>query len=801
LRVFVTDSQESSVLAADVQVASNPAPSGDHLTGSEGTVDFGKLPCGSWRVSATKEGFEPALKTVEIVPGTPAEVRLTLNPKMQVTSVDVTDTVPPVEQTATQKSELRPAEVKTLPTNPATVAETLPLVPGVVRSPDGELKIDGNGEQRSAMVVNQSDVTDPATGKFAQTIPVDAIESVSVLNTPFMAQYGRFTSGVVAVETKRGGEKWHFELNDPFPDFRIRSYHMMGIRNETPRAVLDGPLIHQRLYLTAALQYYIQKDQSRTLPFPFNQSTQEWINSFTELDWIISARQILTATLHVSPQHTNFVNLDYFNPQPVAPSHTQHDYEGTAAYHLGILGGVLDSSVSVQQFEATVGTQGPADMLLTPEGNRGNYFAAQKRDAQRQEWLENWSPAPLRFAGTHLFRIGSSLTQSSDDGRFIYHPVDILNTTGQELERITFDDRGPYSRTDLEIAAYAQDHWMLSPKLALDYGARIEHQRLASNLRIAPRAGFAWTPFANQRTVVRAGYGQFYDHLPLDVYTFSRYPQRTITYFNPDGSVAGAPVGFVNVIGSSTGPRSFLIHGQQVAGAFSPRGAAWNAQVEHTFSRLLRIRASLTDNRSVGLIVFRPEMLNGENEIVLDGDGASRYRQAEFTAKLSWRDAQQLVFSYTRSRAQGDLNSFDTFLGNFPAPLIQPVVYSNLPADMPNRFLVWGRFNVHFWNLVAAPILEYRNGFPYARYDVMQNYFGTPNADATRFPDFFSADTRLMRDFRVNPKYSVRLSVTGYNLTNHFNALAVHDNLADPQSGIFFGNYHRRYRFDFDVLF
>jgi hypothetical protein len=29
----------------------------------------------------------------------------------------------------------------------------------------------------------------------------------------------------------------------------------------------------------------------------------------------------------------------------------------------------------------------------------------------------------------------------------------------------------------------------------------------------------------------------------------------------------------------------------------------------------------------------------------------------------------------------------------------------------------------------------------------------------------------------------------------------VHANTADPQYGIFFGNYKRRYRFDFDIIF
>jgi hypothetical protein len=78
---------------------------------------------------------------------------------------------------------------------------------------------------------------------------------------------------------------------------------------------------------------------------------------------------------------------------------------------------------------------------------------------------------------------------------------------------------------------------------------------------------------------------------------------------------------------------------------------------------------------------------------------------------------------------------------------------------------------------------------------------GVPNSNATRFPNFFSADARLLRDFKVTAKYTVRLSLSGFNLTNHFNALAVHDNIADPQYGVFFGNYHRRYRFDFEVLF
>ncbi len=800
LRVLVKDSQESAIFDAQVRVGSDAAEAGTEMTRSMGVADFKSVPCGSWTVRANKAGFEESTTTVQIKDGSIAEISLVLTPQRQHSSVEVVEKAPAIEQSSSENNELRPSEVKALPGNPPTVTETLPLVPGVVRGPQGELKIDGNNEERAALVVNQSDVTDPATGKFGPTVPVDSVQTVNVLNTPFLAQYGRFTSGVVAVETRRGGEKWHGELNDPFPDFRVRSWHMRGIGNVTPRAVLGGPIIPNRLYFLSSITDIFEKVPSRTLGFPYNESKRQWINSFSQIDYILSPRQIVTATVHVSPQHTDFVNPDYFNPQPVTPTYAQHNYVGTVADHFGIFGGTLDSSLSIQRFDAYVGAQGNADMVLAPGGNRGNYFATQNRSAERKEWLEIWSPSPVRVLGTHQFKIGSSLTTASDQGQFTLRPVDILDAYSRLLQRTDFSSRSPYNRSDLEITSYVQDHWSLNPKVAFDYGGRVEHQRLAASLRIAPRVGIAWTPFANERTVFRAGYGQYYDHIPLDVYTFSRYPERTITNYAPDGSILGSPIQYLNVIGSITGPRSFFVQGKQVAGAFSPRGSTWNVQVEHQFSQLLKVRGVYTDNRSVGLIMLEPQLLGTTHELVLNGDGRSRYRQAEITGKLAWKNAQQLVMSYTRSHAEGHINAFDSYLGNFATPIVQPNVYSNLPGDLPNRFLLWGRVNLPL-NFSMLPIVEYHNGFPYAQLDAAQSYVGTPYSNSSRFPNFFSADTRLMRDFKINPKYAVRLSVTGFNLSNHFNALAVHANTADPQSGVFFGNYRRRYRFDFEVLF
>ena len=61
------------------------------------------VPCGSWAVTAIKDGFENKTQPVQIASGANVEVTLILTPKMQVTSVDVTDTAPRLEQSASEK--------------------------------------------------------------------------------------------------------------------------------------------------------------------------------------------------------------------------------------------------------------------------------------------------------------------------------------------------------------------------------------------------------------------------------------------------------------------------------------------------------------------------------------------------------------------------------------------------------------------------------------------------------------------------------------------------------------------------
>jgi hypothetical protein len=227
----------------------------------------------------------------------------------------------------------------------------------------------------------------------------------------------------------------------------------------------------------------------------------------------------------------------------------------------------------------------------------------------------------------------------------------------------------------------------------------------------------------------------------------------------------------------------------------------WSGQVEQPLSRSVRLRATYMRNVSDGLVILSripPDPETDRGSYLLEGTGGSNYRQFDVTAQVRVRDDRQLFFSYVYSRARGDLNDFGRFLGTVPTAIIRENQYGTLGTDLPHRFLAWGVVRLPK-KIQIAPVTEYRTGFPYIEADASQRYSGVPNRN--RFPHFLSIDSRFSKDIKVNSQYSVRLSVSGFNLTNHFNPEAVRGNTGDPAFGYFFGHRGRRFTADFDFLF
>src|SRR4051812_26288532 len=75
------------------------------------------------------------------------------------------------------------------------------------------------------------------------------------------------------------------------------------------------------------------------------------------------------------------------------------------------------------------------------------------------------------------------------------------------------------SQTNPNLGLYVQDEWSVRSGLTVNAGLRYDLQFLdtinTDTNNLSPRAGFAWSPSASRRTVVRGSGGIFYDRVPL----------------------------------------------------------------------------------------------------------------------------------------------------------------------------------------------------------------------------------------------------------------------------------------------
>ena len=802
LQLSVVDDKNQPVADAQISVKRADTAIATGATDASGKAEVALPAEGSYLVTIEKKGYLSTEAAVEVTSSQAAssiEVVLTaVNLSQQSVNVKGTADNPVTDDSGIQQT-LPTAQAKVSPIRPVTLTDALPLIPGIVRGQDGTVKIAGTGEDHSALLVNSVDVTDPATGNFGLSIPIDSIQTVEVSVMPYLAQYGRFTAGVVAAETRRGGDKWDFSLNDPFPDWRIRSAHLEGVKDATPRFNVSGPIIKDKLYFLEGAEYLLYKYEARTLPYPDNYSTSQAINSFTQVDWLINKDQTLTASLHWAPHTLDYVGLNYFDPQPVTPNADFHEATATIMHRWSLFEGLLQSTLAETNVSSDVTPQEYSQlMVLQPTGNLGNYFSQEARNSSRYEWIENYRIKPLHFFGDHTIQIGSVLGHSENHGQFYARPVLIQSASGQTLQRINFVGGRPFDLADLEAALFVQDHWVVNPHLALDLGVRYEEQTITSTTRTAPRGGFVWSADSG-KTTVRGGVGIFYDSVPLDIYAFNSYPSQLITTYGPIGRPVGPPIHYVNLTDQAVQSKFPFIDRRDKTGNFAPYSIAWNLETERAFSRMLTVRLKFLQSWQDGMIILQPEIVDRRHAMVLGSGGSAETRQLEFTSRIGADAKRQFYFSYVRQYAYGDVSSASNYLGNFPFPVVRSGLEAALPGEIPNRFLLWGTYSLAK-KFMVNPHLELRNGFPYQATDVLQQWVETTGPQY-RYPRYFSADVAVAKDFQVRQEHAVRLTLTVQNLTNHFNPLQVHCNTGDPQYGQFFGNYPRKYLLDFDFLF
>lgn len=776
-------------------------------TGESGEFQFSGLVPGSYELTCAAVTYQPIVKSgLEVTESQAPFVDVVLPPEIIVREkVEIREKAPSVTQESTSPpATLSAPQLRTLPLTEQKFKAALPLVPGVVRTPDGKMNIKGQVETQGMLLVDSAETVDPVTGSFAIEVPLDAIESLEVRKTAYQAEYGRFSGGLTSIQTKAPASQWRYEVNDFVPTPRIKSGHLVGIADNKPRVFFTGPLWTNKLNFSESFTYDLLKQPVRGLPWPNNEIKTQGFNSFTNFQYIFSAQHLLTTNVNIFPLRRQFADINSLVPQSASTDYGQRGYSvGFNDQYLLKSGGVLTALAKFTRFSSYAHGQGSEDMLIAPDGRGGNFFNTWERTSDQQEFLQSYQLPRRHFLGQHIVKVGGDFVHRSYDGTSLSRPVQLLREDGTLAGQVDFSGPASLNADDTEVAAYLQDHWVFNDRLAFDAGLRFSGQTIGEIAAFSPRFGMVYSPGRSGRTVFRAGVGIFNDRVPLLAGDFTKNPTRALRFFDAQGQPVGDPLVFRNAYVKVNEQGQHIIPPGRNLGS-TPYNVTWNLEVNHEILPRVVARFSYLTSRTFDQFVVDPLVMPASEPILLlTNTGGSRYHELETTLRVRASERADLNFSYVYSLARGDLNTLTSIYVPFELPVIRPDVYADLPSNIPHRVVTWGRFRIP-WQITASPLLDVHSGFPYSAVDVLQNYVGAPNS--RRFPTFLSVDLQLTKDFQLPlagwlKKHKFRGSLRIYNLTNHSNPRDVLANVASPNFGQYLGFQHRLFDAGFDIIY
>ncbi|PYP84205.1 MAG: hypothetical protein DMF61_20735 [Blastocatellia bacterium AA13] len=393
------------------------------------------------------------------------------------------------------------------------------------------------------------------------------------------------------------------------------------------------------------------------------------------------------------------------------------------------------------------------------------------------------------------------------------------------------------------FGAFAQDSWKVSSRLSLDYGFRFdldgEPSPLKRNSYFSPRLGFAWTPFGDQKTLIRGGAGVFQGPIDVLIPSYGSLLDDSGRYINqilPTGLNAAA----IYQAGVAAGllpfghlPASFINSLGQPTGQGAPNRVVF--EVDPNYKNPYSVQASLSIQRELhrnlslevgylmyhGLHLQMPVELNYKETGVVDPFIGPRYAVIDptilqkvgyksigksiyhaLTASLNKRYSNGLQFgiNYTFSKTLDDIIDFSSSqtwfrptrlnlyravsVFDFPHSFVANAVY-NLPfkAGEGHRFL-----SRVFSDMTIAPILTMRSGIPFSirmpslasGITSLDANFATPFAatrDSSRGDGYYTLDLRIQKSVFVTRERRVRLDLIaeGTNILNRINFNKVWD--------------------------
>ncbi len=158
-------------------------------TDETGRFIFNLLAPGKYSLSAEVTGMKRSEQLVEVRAGATLAIEIRMEVAEVKEEISVSAEAPLIQLTEPSSgAEITNSTLSNAPNINERFETALPLVPGVVRGPDGLINIKGSRASQGGMLVNSSNVTDPVTGSTGFSLPIDVVSSVQVLANHYVAK-------------------------------------------------------------------------------------------------------------------------------------------------------------------------------------------------------------------------------------------------------------------------------------------------------------------------------------------------------------------------------------------------------------------------------------------------------------------------------------------------------------------------------------------------------------------------------------------------------------------------------------
>ena len=560
LRGRVTDPTGAVIPQATVTATGAKGQKATTVTDNQGAYELKGLSPGTYTITTAAKGFAVSTEQNFAISADQAQrfdIALEIQVEQEKVEVQEESTTVSVNPSENASSiVIKGKDLEALSDDPDEMQQELEALAGPSAGPNGgQIYIDGFTA--------------------GQLPPKSSIREIRINQNPFSAEYDKLGYGRIEIFTKPGTDQFHgqfmlsgnssaFDALSPFaPD-------QPPFHSELFNGSLSGPLGKKASFFFTAQVRDINDSSIVNAVVPTTADPNPTTANFTQA---VPSQQTRInvgprVDFQLTPSNTLTVRYQYFRDsednagvgQFSLPSQAYNTVEtedtvqisDTQVINTNIVNETRfqylhdSNSQTVQNFQPTVSVLG----AFTDGGNQiGN-----GSDVQNHYELQNYTSI---VHGNHLIKFGGRLRAVTDsnvsltnfNGAFTFSTLAAYEpnvqagnsclsmliaglptvptpaalaqcgatqfsiTTGQPQSDVTMVDAG----------LYAQDDWRIRPNMTLSYGLRFETQNdIHDHGDFAPRLSFAWGlggggKKSAPKTVLRAGYGIFYDRVPYNL--------------------------------------------------------------------------------------------------------------------------------------------------------------------------------------------------------------------------------------------------------------------------------------------